>query len=348
LIFAGGPDLTLNKKEYEGLFDIVFEGEALFEFSKFCQILIKYYDKYSFNEDNFDRLYIKKNEIINEYNNYIEKFKRVNSENYLKKDNNYIKFEKIFPKFERIKVDNYLRKNCLPILLSKGCIANCKFCTERKLYQTPMFFDENDILERLNFYYFRYKKNWFTFYDSMINLYPKKLKDFLLKFYYFQKEKGIKLYWDAQFGIKPIVDDETISLMKETGCVNLFIGLESGSDKILKKMNKLFTTEDALIIFEKLNKYKIHFEISIIIGFPGETENDFNLTLDFLKKNKKLIPKIAQINPFILYDNIKVDFKNEELISDELKEKRYRDFINFIKQNDFLYTGEYLGNLKTH
>jgi len=67
-----------------------------------------------------------------------------------------------------------------------------------------------------------------------------------------------------------------------------------------------------------------------------------------LKKNKKLIPKIAQINPFILYDNIKVDFKNEELISDELKEKRYRDFINFIKQNDFLYTGEYLGNLKTH
>ena len=64
--------------------------------------------------------------------------------------------------------------------------------------------------------------------------------------------------------------------------------IQSGSNKILKLMNRKHTVEKYIEIYEKLIKInpKIEFSSDFIIAYPGETENDFNETLDLVKKIK--------------------------------------------------------------
>lgn len=71
-------------------------------------------------------------------------------------------------------------------------------------------------------------------------------------------------------------------------CNHLHLPVQSGSNKVLKEMNRKYTREDYLKIIEKMKKAAPDVAITtdIIIGFPGETEEDFNDTLDLVKEVK--------------------------------------------------------------
>ncbi|MDX6694356.1 MAG: anaerobic magnesium-protoporphyrin monomethyl ester cyclase [Blastocatellia bacterium] len=81
-------------------------------------------------------------------------------------------------------------------------------------------------------------------------------------------------------------DEEAIELMAESGCKGVFLGIESGSPTILKNMNKAATIEKYAQGIEWLRRYGILTFGSFIIGFPGETEETVQETIDFLKETK--------------------------------------------------------------
>jgi tRNA-2-methylthio-N6-dimethylallyladenosine synthase len=66
----------------------------------------------------------------------------------------------------------------------------------------------------------------------------------------------------------------------------LHLPVQSGSNKVLKEMNRKYTREDYLSIIYKLKKLvpDISFTTDIIVGFPGETEEDFAETLELIKE----------------------------------------------------------------
>lgn len=91
--------------------------------------------------------------------------------------------------------------------------------------------------------------------------------------------------------IEPIYfNDELISLFKnsEVLCPHAHIPLQSGSDKILKLMNRRYTRENYLNIVEKLYKTNSNIGISadIMVGFPNEDSNDFKDTYNLCEKSK--------------------------------------------------------------
>ena len=91
--------------------------------------------------------------------------------------------------------------------------------------------------------------------------------------------------------IEPIYfNDELISLFKnsEVLCPHAHIPLQSGSDKILKLMNRRYTRENYLNIVEKLYKINSNIGISadIMVGFPNEDSNDFKDTYNLCEKSK--------------------------------------------------------------
>ena len=81
-------------------------------------------------------------------------------------------------------------------------------------------------------------------------------------------------------------DEEAIELMAESGCKGVFLGIESGSPAILKNMNKAATVEKYSQGIEWLRAYGIMTFASFIIGFPGETEETVQQTIDFIQENK--------------------------------------------------------------
>ncbi len=84
------------------------------------------------------------------------------------------------------------------------------------------------------------------------------------------------------------LSDELIEVMgkSEKICRHLHLPIQSGSTRILKKMNRHYTKEQYLLLTEKLRNAVpgISLTTDIIVGFPGETEEDFNETLDVVRK----------------------------------------------------------------
>jgi p-methyltransferase len=81
-------------------------------------------------------------------------------------------------------------------------------------------------------------------------------------------------------------DEEAIELMAESGCKGVFLGIESGSPRILANMNKAATIEKYAKGIEMLRRHEIMTFGSFITGFPGETEETVRETIDFIRQTK--------------------------------------------------------------
>ena len=104
-------------------------------------------------------------------------------------------------------------------------------------------------------------------------------------------------------------------------CRHLHIPLQSGDDDTLKRMNRQYTTSDFLAMIGKLRSAIKDIAIStdVIVGFPGETEENFQNTLNFVKE---LSPTRTHIFTFSKRDGVAASKMTGE-VSDEVSKKRY-------------------------
>jgi len=137
---------------------------------------------------------------------------------------------------------------------------------------------------------------------------------------------------------------ELVSKMKRAGCFNLFIGLESASAAVLKRMNKGFTLTEARSFFQLLSAEGLHFEISLITNYPGETENEFQETLQFIRDNKSSIPKIAQVNPWVPYVGTTAA-QRTHMVDFAQGIRKLERMRAFFEHENIPYTKSYIGNL---
>ena len=152
------------------------------------------------------------------------------------------------------------------------------------------------------------------------------------------------IMWEAQMAIRPDMPDTLFRKLKNSGCYHLFVGLESGCDKTLKNMNKGYSSADAVEFFKKLNREGLSFGVSILIGFPGETNQDFMDSLQFILNNKEMIPKIEQVNPFVYYDGISLSEAEDYKANPESLDRAIF-IIEKIKEEGIKHTNAFLLNL---
>ena len=101
----------------------------------------------------------------------------------------------------------------------------------------------------------------------------------------------------------------------------IHVPIQSGSTNVLKRMNRKYTKEQYLELIEKIRKRipNILFSTDIIVGFPGETEEDFEDTLDVIKK-----VNFEQVFMFIYSKRVGTPAeKMEDQVEEEIKHKRF-------------------------
>ena len=116
----------------------------------------------------------------------------------------------------------------------------------------------------------------------------------------------------------------------------LHLPVQSGSDKILKEMNRNYTSNEYLEIIDRVKDCRrdMVFSSDFIVGYPGETKKDFENTLDIIDKVKYVQAFSFNYSPrpgttaFNLKDNISLDEKKERLIVLQKKLKFYQESFN--------------------
>ena len=137
-----------------------------------------------------------------------------------------------------------------------------------------------------------------------------------------QKIDGIEIIKFISPHPKDFTDD-VIQAIKECNKVSrlLHLPLQSGSTNVLKKMNRKYTKEQYLILVDKIRSQipEVLFSTDIIVGFPEETEEDFENTLDVVRK-----VNFEQIFMFIYSRRVGTPAdKMENQIPEEVKHKRF-------------------------
>ena len=140
-----------------------------------------------------------------------------------------------------------------------------------------------------------------------------------------------------------IIDEEFVKRLKklEKVCNHFHLSLQSGCDETLKRMNRKYTTKQFEKSVELLreNIKDVNLTTDIIVGFPGETEEEFNKTYKFLEKIAFYKMHIFKYSP----RTGTVAEKMPNQIDGNIKEERSQKLIELSDKNQTNYDKKYLG-----
>lgn len=178
----------------------------------------------------------------------------------------------------------------LPITGSRGCVRSCTFCDIASMWPKYRFRKGNDIADEIKHQVSRYGVNAFRFTDSLINGSMKAFKDmiFALAEYRMSLPSEQRFIWDTHYIVRPQrhMPPEYFDVMKDAGCGTLLIGVESGSQSVRDHMKKGFTQADLDYNMEQLDRVGVKSRFLMVVGYPTETEENFQETLDMFTKYK--------------------------------------------------------------
>jgi radical SAM superfamily enzyme YgiQ (UPF0313 family) len=197
-----------------------------------------------------------------------------------------------FPTFEEFNLDFYTQTDLLPLISSRGCVRSCHFCCDAPLKKPYRCRSPEKVVKEIEHHIGIYNRRRFEFSDLLIN----GDLNFLDKFCSLLIDKNINICWGGQATVRKDMDINLFRKMKKAGCGGLTFGCESFSDNVLKLMHKGMTSRNAKDTFIKTKKAGMLVEINLIVGFPGEEDEDLEKTIKFIRENAKRIDKINSLN----------------------------------------------------
>lgn len=144
--------------------------------------------------------------------------------------------------------------------------------------------------------------------------------------------------------IEPLlITEEFVERLKKLNkiCHHFHLSLQSGCDETLKRMNRRYTTEQFRNIVTILRgAYKdVNLTTDIIVGFPGETEEEFNKTYEFLKEINFYKMHVFKYSP---RKGTKAAVMANQ-VPGNIKEERSKKLIELSNENEFNYNSQYIG-----
>ncbi len=245
-------------------------------------------------------------------------------------------------------------KKSTNIISQIGCPYQCEFCSGRgsKTFNRIRKRSVENIMSEIDMLYKKYGYEGFMFYDDEINLNKIYFENFLNELIKYQTDNKINFNLRG-FTRSDLLDDHQAKLMYETGFRWLLIGFESGSDRILKNINKGCSVEDNTRSFDIARRNKLKVKALMSIGHPGENNETINDSIEWLKKVKpdetditivSIYPGSNYFNKSILTSDNNLFYRNNGN-GDSL----YIQNIDFLNQSNFYKSksNEYVSYVKT-
>lgn len=194
----------------------------------------------------------------------------------------------------------------------RGCPFGCTFCStslfwKRKARMKPV----NDLIEEMKYYTKKYGVRKFGMVHDLFT----SNKRYVLLFCEKIQEEGLDIEWTCSARLDT-VDSELIEKMAEAKCKAIYIGVETGSAKMQKVLNKNLNLNRIEMIAKACQDNGIGVTYSFIMGFPEETIWDFKETIKLIEKLLQLnnVNDIIQLHMFSPYPSTEETEKVKKLL----------------------------------
>lgn len=191
-------------------------------------------------------------------------------------------------------------KRELLVQASRGCPYRCAFCINyvEGAYNKWRPRSPEKVIKDVKALVKKYKINAISFRDEDFFV----DKDNALEIIRGIKELGINWFANARANYfrENLISEKMVKEMKDSGLLMLGVGAESGSERMLEYITKDITIDNVYNFARLMAKYDIIASFSFIIGIPGETEKEMFLTVEMMKRLKKICPKSAFSGPQVL------------------------------------------------
>lgn len=185
-----------------------------------------------------------------------------------------------FPQKYKPSANSYLQLPAAHLMTSRGCTGCCVFCDRSVFGRIPRMYSAQKVMEMIDHLINHYGIKEIQFFDDNFCLFPKRLEEicrFLIK-------KNPKISWSCQ-ARADMIKASLLKMMKKAGCFQIGLGIESGSNQILKNLKKQETKELMAEKIKEIHKAGIEVKGFFILGNPGETRETFKETEEFIRSN---------------------------------------------------------------
>ncbi len=215
----------------------------------------------------------------------------------------------------------YLSEPILPIKVSYGCYwGKCKFCN----YNSGKVYDPksvDDVIQEIEELMKKYNVKYFHFQDAA--LHPKFIEEFADKII----SKKIKIRYLTNLRFEEEFDKKLLKKLYKSGLRIAQWGLETASPKILNKYNKGIKVSTVIRILKDAYKIGIFNHLYLIYNFPGETWDDFMMTINFINKYKKEVKSYA-FHSFVICRDTYI-YEHPEEFSINPEDIKNKDFVSY-------------------
>jgi len=238
-----------------------------------------------------------------------------------------------FPARHLLPMDLYLRKmefldvNPVDTMnVIRGCPYNCAFCDTKGLWGSKCrSFSPARVVEEIEHLVNKYGSRGIYFIGDNFTINKKRT----IEFCKLLKSSKLEVEWICDTRAD-LISQDLLKEMKSAGCRTIWFGVESGSPRILSKLNKGVSLEQTAKAFKLCRKEDIQISCSVMLGIPGETVRDIKSTFNFTKK----------LNPDWIHFNIFVAYPGSGLYDEVMKNGLYdrvEDFVAYVKTDEFDY-----------
>jgi anaerobic magnesium-protoporphyrin IX monomethyl ester cyclase len=208
----------------------------------------------------------------------------------------------------------------------RGCPFNCTYCDIKRLWgRTCRAFSSKRVVDEISHLVTKYATKGIYFVGDNFTINTSRTEETCRQI----REQKLDIEWICDTRVD-LVSRKLLKEMKSAGCRTIWFGVESGSPRILEKVNRGITVEQAQHAFKICREEGINTACSFMLGTPGETVTDMKATFNLAKK---LNADWCQFNIFIAYPGSPL---YDEIMQCGLYD-RVEDFVAYVKTDDFNY-----------
>lgn len=198
-----------------------------------------------------------------------------------------------FPHRYKPPIYDYPRGPVATIAASRGCPFHCKFCDTSTFGDRVRHYSPEVVFQMMKHLHETHGVRHIGFVDDLFLASKNRVRELCERI----MDDGLKMTWSCTARVDT-VKPEVLKLMKQAGCWEISFGLETGSNDLLKKMDKLAEVEKSARAIRWTDEAGIRSKGLFMLGFPGEDEHTIQQTKDFIRDIPMTIMNLTKFTPY--------------------------------------------------